>query len=46
MVSFLINTTLATFPDASQLFGLYLIIALAFWAAPSDALDKVLALIH
>ena len=28
-----------------QLFGLYLIIALAFWASPTDALGKALALL-
>jgi hypothetical protein len=28
-----------------MLMGLYLIIALAFWASPSEALDKALAFI-
>lgn len=44
MVRYLVGGALEQSLTILQLTGLYLIIALAFWAAPSGALDKVLAL--
>ncbi|KAB5566515.1 calcium/proton exchanger [Coniochaeta sp. 2T2.1] len=46
VVTYTVQDGKSNYLEGAMLLGLYLIIALAFWAAPSDAMDKVLALIH
>lgn len=41
-----IATSIQTLTFLLQLLGLYMIIALAFWASPSGALDNYLAPAH
>jgi Ca2+:H+ antiporter len=42
VVTYTVQDGKSNYLEGAMLMGLYLIIALAFWAAPSGALDKVL----
>ncbi|RKU49324.1 hypothetical protein DL546_009845 [Coniochaeta pulveracea] len=45
VVTYTVQDGKSNYLEGAMLMGLYLIIALAFWASPSEALDKALALI-
>ncbi|KAK0629176.1 Sodium/calcium exchanger protein-domain-containing protein [Bombardia bombarda] len=46
VVTYTVQDGKSNYLEGAMLIGLYLIIALAFWASPSSALDKAMALIH
>lgn len=45
VVTYTVQDGKSNYLEGAMLMGLYLIIALAFWASPSEALDKAMALI-